>query len=145
MLKVYLDNCCYNRPFDDLSQDKVRDEATAKLFIQSLIKYRSLELHSSFMLLYEISDNPFASNREYISDFVNEYSSGYISTEEVDPLSKEIMKTGIKQKDSIHLACSMIAGCDYFITTDKRILTYRTDKIKIVNPIDFVKIWREMI
>ena len=22
MLKIYLDNCCYGRPFDDLSQEK---------------------------------------------------------------------------------------------------------------------------
>ncbi len=22
MLKLYLDNCCYNRPFDDLTQEK---------------------------------------------------------------------------------------------------------------------------
>jgi hypothetical protein len=31
MLKIYLDNCCYNRPFDDLSQEKVKDESTAKI------------------------------------------------------------------------------------------------------------------
>ena len=26
MLKIYLDNCCYNRPFDDLSQEKILEE-----------------------------------------------------------------------------------------------------------------------
>ena len=46
MFKIYLDNCCYNRPFDDLSQVRVRDEAVAKMFIQSLIKYKSLILFS---------------------------------------------------------------------------------------------------
>nr|AGS51630.1 hypothetical protein [uncultured bacterium contig00017] len=53
------------------------------------------------------------------------------------------MKTGIKKKDAVHLACSVIAGCDYFITTDKRLTNYKTDNIQIVNPIEFVKIWRE--
>ena len=51
------------------------------------------------------------------------------------------MQAGIKKKDSTHLACSIIAGCDYFITTDKRVINYKTDKIKIVNPIKFVEMW----
>jgi predicted nucleic acid-binding protein len=79
--------------------------------------------------------------------FVNVCSSFHVSRErenEVILRSEEIMKTGIKYKDAVHLACSMIAGCDYFITTDKRLLNYKTDKIKIVNPIDFVTIWEEM-
>ena len=50
---------------------------------------------------------------------------------------------GYALKDAVHLACSIIAECDYFITTDKRVLNYKTDKIKIVNPINFVNIWRE--
>jgi hypothetical protein len=29
MLKLYLDNCCYNRPFDDLSQKTIAEEAQA--------------------------------------------------------------------------------------------------------------------
>ncbi len=27
MINVYLDNCCYNRPFDDLRQEKIKLEA----------------------------------------------------------------------------------------------------------------------
>ncbi len=27
MLRLYLDNCCYNRPFDDLRQEKINIEA----------------------------------------------------------------------------------------------------------------------
>lgn len=29
MLKLYLDNCCYSRIFDDLTQEKVNLEASA--------------------------------------------------------------------------------------------------------------------
>ena len=59
------------------------------------------------------------------------------------PLTNEIMTTGVKLKDAVHLACSITAECDYFITTDKRVLNYKTDKINIINPIDFVNIWRK--
>ena len=141
--KIYLDNCCYNRPFDDLSQAKVSNEATAKIFIQSLIKYRSLALYSSYMLSYEISENPYENNKEHIRCFVNDYSEFFIGKErenETLPLTNEIMKTGIKLKDAVHLACSIVAECDYFITTDNRVLSYKSDKIQIINPIDFVKL-----
>ena len=40
-LKIYLDNCCYNRPFDDFTIGKNGLEAHAKLFIQSLVRYKS--------------------------------------------------------------------------------------------------------
>jgi len=147
-IKVYLDTCCYNRPFDDLSQEKIRNEAVAKMFIQSLIKYKSLILYYSFMSLYEINDNPFTSNREHIFNFVKEYGSAYVSVKRMDEiklLSSEIMLTGIKKKDAVHLACSIIAECNFFITTDKRILNCQMDNIKILNPVDFVEIWRKTV
>ena len=54
------------------------------------------------------------------------------------------METGIKKKDATHIACSIIAKCDYFISTDRRVINYKTDKIKIVNPIEFAEIWRNL-
>ena len=54
------------------------------------------------------------------------------------------MKSGIKLKDASHTACAIMAKCDYLITTDKRLLKYRDERIKIVNPIEFVKIWRDL-
>jgi len=147
MLKIYLDNCCYNRPFDDLSQEKIKNEATAKMFIQSLVKYGSLSLVFSYMSLTEINDSPFESNKKQIIDFINDYSAGYVTEsrrEEIEKTAKDIMSAGIKQKDAIHIACAVISQCDYFITTDKRLLKYKTDKLIIVNPIDFIEL-REKI
>ena len=37
-MKIYLDNCCYNRPFDDQSQMKIHLETQAKLYIQRQIR-----------------------------------------------------------------------------------------------------------
>ena len=36
--RIYLDNCCYYRPFDDQKQIAVYLETQAKLHIQKLIK-----------------------------------------------------------------------------------------------------------
>ena len=48
------------------------------------------------------------------------------------------MATGIKYKDACHVASAMIAGCEYLITTDKRLLKYKSEKLKIINPVQFV-------
>ena len=56
----------------------------------------------------------------------------------MDALIKEAMGSGVKDVDSAHVAAAIVAGCDYFITTDARILKYRTDRIKIVTPIQFL-------
>ena len=79
--------------------------------------------------------------RESISSFIYTNMSGYIGIERDDiitSISKEIMATGVKEKDAYHTASAIYAGCDYFISTDSRLLKYRTDKIKLVNPVEFV-------
>jgi predicted nucleic acid-binding protein len=84
----------------------------------------------------------------HIFNFIKEYASVYISDRrigEIEVLSNEIILTGIKKKDAVHLACSIIAECSYFITTDKQVLNFQTDKIKILNPVDFAEIWRKML
>jgi len=146
MTKLYLDNCCYGRPFDDLTQEKINNEATSKIFIQTLVKYKSVTLCYSFMSLAEIHDSPFQDSKEHILKFIETNANIFISDANTATLkfsTEEIMRTGIKKKDAVHLACAMLAKCDYFITTDKRVMNYATGKIKIVNPIEFVKIWRE--
>jgi predicted nucleic acid-binding protein len=146
MLKIYLDNCCYGRPFDDLSQEKINDEATAKMFIQSLVKYKSIALYYSFMSQAELDDSPFENSKTHILDFIETNAAVFISDNNIDvlkELTSEIMQTGIKIKDATHLASAIFAKCDYFITTDKRVINHETNKIKIVNPIEFMKTWRE--
>jgi len=86
-------------------------------------------------------------SRQHIQNFVISNADTYISKvknyDEIEKLSNEIVQTGIKPKDATHLACAITAECDYFITTDGRVTKYKTDRIKVVNPIDFIKIWRD--
>ena len=144
-MKVYLDNCCYNRPFDDQTQRSVHLETQAKLWIQDLIKNDKVILVVSFFSLYENSANKDVEKAEHIADFFSN-AQVYIdetSIDEVQLLRDEIMKTGIKHKDAIHIATAIIADSDYFISTDKRILKYKSDRIKTINPVEFINIWEE--
>ena len=47
---IYLDNCCYNRPYDDFSSITVYLEAEAKLIIHDLVKNNNIDLAWSYIL-----------------------------------------------------------------------------------------------
>ena len=52
----------------------------------------------------------------------------------------EIMLTGVKYKDAVHVAYAVYANCIYFITTDTRLLKYKSSVIKLINPINFTQL-----
>ena len=147
MLKIYLDNCCYNRPFDNQKDSAICAETQAKMFIQSLIKYKSVELVYSAISMLEIAESPFEENRRSIRCFIEENAKYYVSMDcnkVAIALTDEVMQAGVKLKDASHVACAIVAKCDYLITTDKRLLKYRDKRIKIVSPIDFIGIWEAL-
>lgn len=142
MIRIYLDNCCFNRPYDDQSHIRVSLETQAKLYIQDKIKNHELELVSSYMLRFENDQNPYNMRKQAIAEFIRKNTKIYVDfdkSEEIMECAKEIMKTGIKEKDAIHVASALIANCDCFLTTDIRLLKYKTDQIVIENPLDFLQ------
>ncbi len=56
-MKIYLDNCCFNRPFDDQSFLTIRLETEAKLDIQKKIESGRLSLGWSYILDFENNAN----------------------------------------------------------------------------------------
>lgn len=140
-MRIYLDSCTYNRPYDDLSQMTVSLEAQAKLFVQGKIKNGEYDLVTSEILRKEVDDCPVAYRKKLIYDFINDNSSihvGPANNDRVDEMAKTITATGVKYKDACHVASAIIAKCDFLITTDKRLLKYISEKIKLVNPIQFI-------
>ncbi|ACF45012.1 PIN domain-containing protein [Pelodictyon phaeoclathratiforme] len=140
MMKIYLDMCCFNRPYDIQTAARIKLETEAKLFIQNAVLDSKLILVWSFILDYENSANPYPDHREAIVEWKT-LSKHYISAlDSIRELGATIaIKTGIKSKDALHLACAVEAKCDYFITTDRVFLkkAQSLQEIKTLNPIDF--------
>lgn len=44
MYRIYLDNCCFNRPYDDQVQQRIIFETQAKLYIQEQVLNKDIEL-----------------------------------------------------------------------------------------------------
>jgi predicted nucleic acid-binding protein len=138
-MKVYLDNCCYNRPFDEQLDIVVRLEAEAKLYIQELVKENQLDLVWSSVNEYENNDNPFDEKRERIKAWKNLAAERCTLNEIILLKAGELKEQKLRAKDALHIASSIYAGCDYFITTDKKILNKNIPDIAVVNPITFVE------
>lgn len=136
-MRIYLDNCCYNRPYDDQSQIRIHLETEAKLHIQDMVKNGEMDLVTSFMLEYENGKNRFFHKRQAITDFMNNSESYYVGIErlkEAKEIAKQITDTGVKSADALHVACAVLAGADYFVTTDNRLLKYQREDIQILTP-----------
>ena len=138
-LKVYLDNCCFNRPYDNQNNLLVFLETEAKLFIQDLIHSEKLMLIWSFVLDYENNANPFDERKRSITAWKRLSTVDCDLCDEIADNAGDLMKIGLRQKDASHIACAIYAGADFFITTDKKILNKPVQGINLINPIDFVR------
>jgi len=139
VLKVYLDNCCFNRPYDDQSNFVISLETEAKLFIQDLILSGKLILIWSFVLDYENNDNPFYERKHSIYAWKKLAMEDCNLCDIIINTARNLLSLGLRQKDASHIACAIYADADYFITTDKKILNKSVQGISLINPIDFVR------
>jgi len=57
-MRIYLDVCCLNRPFDDHTQDKIRLESEAVVTILSHIAEKQWQMIGSEIIAFEISRTP---------------------------------------------------------------------------------------
>ncbi len=140
-MRVYLDNCCYNRPFDDQDQLSVRLETEAKLYIQRLMRLGVVEYVWSDELVGEAQKCPFSDRQEKILPW-GEHAAVFVEiTNQIEQSAAQIMAHGIKTADALHLACALAAGCDWFFTVDRGILRKlnHLGEMRVANPIDFIQ------
>lgn len=140
-MRLYLDNCMFNRPFDDQSNIAILLETEAKLKIQESIRLGRYELIWSYILDYENEKNPFRERREQIAKWRRYARSDIEATDEIVHLALSFSLLGLKKFDALHLACAMAGKADYLLTTDKGILkrSGAVEGIQIKDSIDFVR------
>ena len=136
---VYLDNCCFNRPYDNQLHPLVKLETQAKLVIQQKIIEGEIDLVWSFILHYENSKNPYNERRDQILLWEEIAKMAISLQDDIRVKANGLMGLGIKLKDALHIGCAIQADADFFITTDKKLLNKPVKGISIINPIDFLR------
>ena len=137
---IYLDLCCFNRPYDDQTSRRVYLETEAKLFIQEQIKTGNYALKWSYILDFENSANPDDEVKDQILHWKGISSEHIMKTSQIIKLGHRLNSMGFGVKDSLHLSCAIEGHADFFLTTDKGILKKSNllAEIRIMNPVDFI-------
>lgn len=136
---IYLDNCCFNRPFDDQSQVRVRLETEAKLAVQERIRNGKIALAWSYGMDIENAANPFEHRRASIAAWRGVATVDVCESDEIVARAETLTQFGFRPKDALHISCAIDASCQVFLTTDIGILK-RADHVQelaIVNPVDY--------
>jgi len=139
-MRIYLDNCCFNRPFDDQDQLRIRLETEAKVGIQEEILLGRIELVWSYILDYENQCNPFDERREAIRKWNSHSVINIEESEEVLTKAKQLKGKGVSNKDALHVACAIAGKSEYFLTTDETLLMKLKgmEDIHVMNPTGFI-------
>jgi len=140
-MKIYLDNCCFNRPFDDQSQIRIRLESEAKFKIQEEIQTGEFNLVWSYILDYENNRNPFQERKDRINGWKKYAIVDIQESQDLIEMAKSLNKKGFPEIDALHIACAIISKCEYFLTTDDKILKLSSvvNEINVNDPIGFIK------
>ncbi len=130
-MKIYLDNCCYNRIFDDRSNSQIYFERNSVMLILELIEKASVELVGSEMLIKEMNEVNDSYKKSLLQMMYGLCSEEIRVNSAILDRAEEIRhSSNIKYKDSIHLACAETAKADALLTTDKKFIN-NANRIRI--------------
>ena len=95
----------------------------------------------SYILDYENNQNPHQERKVRIKKWKEYAIEDMEESSEVIEIAKELNEKGFQKIDSLHIACAIITKCEYFLTTDDKILKRARllNDVKINDPIGFVK------
>lgn len=120
-MKIYLDACCLNRPFDDQRQPRIRLEAEAISLVLQKLHQREWEWVGSEVLVYELGQTFDVERRERLLLLARQSHQVVEITEKILKRAEKLEASGFDSYDAIHLACAEQANVDVFLTTDDSI------------------------
>jgi len=144
MLKIYLDLCVYNRPFDDQRHERIFIEARAFYVILKWVEEEWICCINSDALEYENSLTSDPDRRIRVKTYL-EKAKLYVKIS--DPIIKrahEIVKLGFRGMDSLHIAMAEYGKADYLVTCDDGIIKRyermrKKIKVKICSLLKFIE------
>ena len=142
-MKLYLDNCCYNRPYDDQTQEKIHMEGEAILAIINICKQNNDEIIGSSALDLEINQIGDIEKREKVKYFYDQTITTKINyaaniLKRVKELSEQ---ANIRTLDRFHLSFAEYSDADIFLTTDTKFEKASSKlnlRMKVINPLRYL-------
>ncbi len=137
-LRLYFDNNVYNRPFDDLSVPRNREEAQAVEGLFEKVVVGEVELYGSFVLELENSRLSQILRRERVGALISLARSRVERDAALLARAEWLQRGGLRKYDALHLAAAERAEVDYFVTCDDRLLkeARRIGVVETVTPLE---------
>jgi predicted nucleic acid-binding protein len=117
-MRIYLENCCLQRPLDKQTQPRIRVETEAVFAVLAAVQAKEVSLCNSEVLLYEISRIPDDARRAESLSILSLANEFLAVTASVESLALSLEDQGLSAVDALHLACASQAKVDYFCTCD---------------------------
>ena len=143
-MKIYLDVCCLNRPFDDQTQDRIHLESEAVVLILKHVLSGNWEWISSEAVDYEVGQTPNVERRHRVESLIRYADRTVLIEQSLVKRASELKAIGFGAYDALHLACAEHSNADVFLTTDDKLLRLShkcssTLKVKVDNPLIWLK------
>jgi predicted nucleic acid-binding protein len=118
---VYLDICCFKRPFDDASVERVHREAEAVAAILDAAQAGAVQLVHSPAHDFENEQIPREDRRLATRLWLTAAMKRVSSSAAVAARARELVGVGFAPLDALHLAFAEHAAARWFVTTDDRL------------------------
>ena len=148
-LTLYLDLNLYCRNFNDQTQLRIYNEARAVDIILEEARRQRYKIYWSYVLHAENSLNQNLIERQIVTEQSTSCLCSILPRDDIRLLASQIQTlSSIQGYDAEHIACAELAGCDYLLTADDRLLR-RFNRLKrqsvlplrvvLQNPINFLR------
>jgi hypothetical protein len=143
-MKIYLDVCCLNRPFDDQTQERVHLEPEAIEFILLRFEKGDWRWVGSEAVIYEVNHVTNMDRRFNIFRLMSLIQESRSVNERNIARSDQLIDLGFKALDALHIACAEDAKADVFLTTDDRsqktaMRNAKILKVRVANPLTWLE------
>jgi predicted nucleic acid-binding protein len=138
-----LDNCCFNRPYDNQAQEKIHLEGEAILAIIKKTREGNGKIVGSPALDLELGQITNDEKKERVAYFYEQTINSKLEyTETIFNRAKELSEQStIRTLDRFHLAFADNTGVDVLLTTDikfEKACSKLNLKIKVMNPLTYL-------
>jgi predicted nucleic acid-binding protein len=119
---AYVDICCFKRPFDDATAERVRREAEAVAAILEMVQAGGLKLVRSPAHDFENERNPREDRRLATRLWLETAVVSVAPTPAIADRARALTALGFSPLDALHLAFADASAARWFVTTDDRLL-----------------------
>lgn len=145
-MRVYFNTSALNRPFDNLSSERVRLEAEAVVTLLAAVEDGALEWVGSEYLDFEVSQDPDRERVRRLSSLLGLAATRVETSDAVAERARALERFRLRGLDALHIASAEAGDADLLVTTDDRMIrpiaqAGREVRVRLVGPVEAVALF----